>query len=124
MICSGRVYYDLEGHDRRADATSVAIARMEMIYPFPKTYIAELAAGYPNLEEIVWCQEEPENMGRWPSMRCRLPDALGTGHPDPLRRPPRAGEPLRGLPGRTPLRAGADRADGPDGLVPRDRGVE
>ncbi len=76
VLCSGRIYYDLEGHDRRADATSVAIARTELIYPFPKSYVAELAAGYPNLEEVVWVQEEPANMGCWPSMRWRLPDAI------------------------------------------------
>ncbi len=76
VLCSGRVYYDLEGHERRADATSVAIARVEMIYPFPRTYVGELVAGYPNLEEVVWCQEEPENMGPWPSMRFRLPNAI------------------------------------------------
>jgi 2-oxoglutarate dehydrogenase E1 component len=76
VLCSGRIYYDLEGHDRRADATSVAIARTELIYPFPKSYIGELAAGYPNLEEVVWVQEEPANMGCWPTMRWRLPDAI------------------------------------------------
>ena len=76
LLCSGRIYYDLEGHDRRADATSVAIARTELIYPFPKSYIGELAAGYPNLEEVVWVQEEPANMGCWPTMRWRLPDAI------------------------------------------------
>ena len=63
VLCSGRVYYDLEGHDRRADATSIAIARAELIYPFPKTDIGELVAGYPNLEEIIWCQEEPAEHG-------------------------------------------------------------
>ena len=98
VICSGRVYYDLEGHERRADATSVAIARMEMIYPFPKTYIAELAAGYPNLEEIVWCQEEPENMGPWPAMRWRLPDALGTDVPIRYVGRPERASPSEGYP--------------------------
>ena len=62
--------------DLRADTPAVAIARTELIYPFPKTYVTELVAGYPNLEEIIWCQEEPENMGCWPSMRFRLPDAI------------------------------------------------
>ncbi|MCB0876650.1 MAG: multifunctional oxoglutarate decarboxylase/oxoglutarate dehydrogenase thiamine pyrophosphate-binding subunit/dihydrolipoyllysine-residue succinyltransferase subunit, partial [Solirubrobacterales bacterium] len=76
LLCSGRIYYDLEGHERRADAGSVAIARAELVYPFPKSYIGELAAAYPNLEEVVWVQEEPANMGCWPSMRWRLPDAI------------------------------------------------
>ncbi len=76
VLCSGRVYYDLEGHERRADAPQVAIARAEYLYPFPKDYVRDLVAGYPNLEEIVWCQEEPENMGAWYAMRGRIPEAI------------------------------------------------
>ncbi len=98
LLCSGRVYYDLEGHDRRADAPSVAIARTELIYPFPKSYIAELAAGYPNLEEIVWVQEEPANMGCWPSMRWRLPDAIEADVPVRYVGRPERASPSEGYP--------------------------
>ncbi len=98
VLCSGRVYYDLEGHDRRADATGVAIARLEMIYPFPKTYVAELVAGYPNLEEIVWCQEEPANMGPWTAMRYRLPDAIGDAAPIRYVGRPERASPSEGYP--------------------------
>ena len=98
LLCSGRVYHDLEGHDRRADATSVAIARTELIYPFPKSYIAELAAGYPNLEEIVWVQEEPANMGCWPSMRWRLPDAIEADIPVRYVGRPERASPCEGYP--------------------------
>jgi len=77
ILCSGRVYYDLDGHDRREDATDVAIARVELIYPFPRAQIDELIGTYPNLEEIVWAQEEPQNMGPWHAMERRLPDAIG-----------------------------------------------
>ena len=77
VLCSGRIYYDLDGHDRREDATSVAIGRVELIYPFPRTEIAELITSYPNLEEIVWAQEEPQNMGPWHAMAQRIPDAIG-----------------------------------------------
>ena len=83
------------------------------IYPFPRTYIGELVAGYPNLEEVVWVQEEPANMGPWPSMRCRLPERSRATSRS-ANRPARARQPQRGLPGRTPHRAGADRADGTD----------
>ncbi|MCB0865794.1 MAG: multifunctional oxoglutarate decarboxylase/oxoglutarate dehydrogenase thiamine pyrophosphate-binding subunit/dihydrolipoyllysine-residue succinyltransferase subunit [Solirubrobacterales bacterium] len=77
ILCSGRVFYDLDGHDRREDATDVAIARTELIYPFPRAQIAELIASYPNLEEIIWAQEEPQNMGPWHAMERRLPSAVG-----------------------------------------------
>ena len=98
VLCSGHVYYDLERHDRRADATSVAIARAELVYPFPKSYIAELAAGYPNLEEIVWVQEEPANMGCWPSMRWRLPDAIEADIPIRYIGRPERASPSEGYP--------------------------
>jgi len=98
ILCSGRIYYDLAGHDRRGDASGVAIARTELIYPFPKTYIAELAAGYPNLEEIVWVQEEPANMGCWPAMRWRLPDAVGEETPIRYVGRPERASPSEGYP--------------------------
>ena len=79
VLCSGRVFYDLDGHDRRADVDDIAIARIEYVYPFPKSQIQELLAGYPNLEEVVWAQEEPQNMGSWHSMQRRVPELLGEG---------------------------------------------
>ncbi len=53
-------------------ATSVAVARLEQLYPFPVEPAAALTAGYPNLREIVWAQEEPQNMGAWRTIRHRL----------------------------------------------------
>jgi len=63
VLCSGKVYYDIESHSRRSDAGHVAIARVELLYPFPGEALTRLAAGYPNLREVVWAQEEPRNMG-------------------------------------------------------------
>ncbi len=77
VLCSGKVYYDLEAHDRRAAATSVAIARVELIYPFAKAQIRELIASYPNLQEVIWLQEEPRNMGCWSVMARRMPELVG-----------------------------------------------
>ena len=114
MLCSGKVYYDIDGHDRREQADSVAIARVELLYPFARDQLAELIAGYPNLKQIVWAQEEPKNMGAWSVMWRRLPELIPEGVELCLRRPPPARQPQRGLPGRAPLRAGADRADGAD----------
>jgi len=51
------------------------VARLEQLYPFPVDAVAELISGLPRLEEIVWAQEEPQNMGAWRSIRHRLDDA-------------------------------------------------
>ncbi len=75
VLCSGKVYYDVVGHEARAGATHVAVARLEQLYPFPVGAAAELVRGYPRLEEVVWVQEEPQNMGPWRAIRHRLEDA-------------------------------------------------
>jgi 2-oxoglutarate dehydrogenase E1 component len=89
--CSGKVYYDLTGHAQAAEQTGVAIARVEQLYPFrPDDYQAVLDR-YPNLREVVWLQEEPENMGAWQYMQPNL-EAVLAGRL-PLRyigRPPNA----------------------------------
>src|SRR6266540_2196473 len=72
VFCSGKVYYDIAGHEARAEATQVAVARLEQLYPFPVDAYAELIAGYPNLREVVWAQEEPQNMGARRTIRHRL----------------------------------------------------
>jgi 2-oxoglutarate dehydrogenase E1 component len=76
VLCSGKVYYDMDGHERRENATSVAIARVELLYPFAKDQIRKLIASYPNLKEIVWAQEEPQNMGAWKVMTRRMPELV------------------------------------------------
>ena len=75
VICSGKLYYDIVGHQERSRAVGVAVARLEQLYPFPVEAVAELFASLPRLEEIVWAQEEPQNMGAWRSIRHRLDDA-------------------------------------------------
>ena len=72
VICSGKLYYDIAGHEQRAAATQVAVARLEQLYPFPVDAYAELVATYPSLREVVWVQEEPQNMGAWRTSRHRL----------------------------------------------------
>ncbi|MBA4344563.1 MAG: 2-oxoglutarate dehydrogenase E1 component [Methylibium sp.] len=65
VACSGKVYYDLIKARAEKKATDVAIIRVEQLYPFPhKAFAAELKK-YPNLAEIVWCQDEPQNQGAW-----------------------------------------------------------
>ncbi len=76
VLCSGKVYYDIDGHEQRQRADSVAIARVELLYPFARDQLAQVIAGYPNLKQILWAQEEPKNMGAWSVMSRRLPDLL------------------------------------------------
>jgi 2-oxoglutarate dehydrogenase E1 component len=75
VLCQGKIYYDIVGHEERANAAGVAVARLEQLYPFPVEQAKELVAGYPNLREVVWAQEEPQNMGAWRAIRHRLEEA-------------------------------------------------
>jgi 2-oxoglutarate dehydrogenase E1 component len=79
VLCTGKVYYDMDASERRAGAENVAIARVEVIYPFAKEQLERLIASYPNLKEIAWVQEEPRNMGAWKVMSRRMPDVLPEG---------------------------------------------
>ena len=65
VACSGKVYYDLVKKREERGLDDVAILRVEQLYPFPhKAFSTELRK-YPNLAEIVWCQDEPQNQGAW-----------------------------------------------------------
>jgi len=79
VLCTGKVYYDMDGNERRGGAENVAIARVEVLYPFAKEQLERVIASYPNLKEIAWVQEEPRNMGAWKVMSRRMPDVLPEG---------------------------------------------
>jgi multifunctional 2-oxoglutarate metabolism enzyme len=79
VLCTGKVYFDMDASDRRGEAENVAIARVEMLYPFAKEQLKALIASYPNLKEIAWVQEEPRNMGAWKVMSRRMPGLLPEG---------------------------------------------
>jgi multifunctional 2-oxoglutarate metabolism enzyme len=79
VLCTGKVFWDMDSNDHRAEAENVAIARVELLYPFAAKQLSELIASYPNLKELVWTQEEPRNMGAWKVMSRRLPDVLPEG---------------------------------------------
>ncbi len=79
ILCTGKVYFDMDASELRASAENVAIARVELLYPFAKEQLTGLIASYPNLKELVWTQEEPRNMGGWKVMSRRLPDVLPEG---------------------------------------------
>ncbi|MDX8151964.1 multifunctional oxoglutarate decarboxylase/oxoglutarate dehydrogenase thiamine pyrophosphate-binding subunit/dihydrolipoyllysine-residue succinyltransferase subunit [Patulibacter brassicae] len=91
ILCTGKVFYDLKGHELREDNPQVAIGRVELLYPFPEEHLRDLINAYPNLREVVWVQEEPRNMGARAYMSPRLqqilPDHLALGY---VGRPERA----------------------------------
>lgn len=85
VLCSGKVYYDLvygaapqyTERDDYLKADGVAIARVEQLYPFPAADLEALVASYPSVQEVVWLQEEPQNMGAWTFLSPRLERLLG-----------------------------------------------
>jgi 2-oxoglutarate dehydrogenase E1 component len=76
VFCSGKVYYDLVEARQVHGLSKVAIVRIEQLYPFPIEQYAGVLVGYPNVEDIVWCQEEPQNQGAWYQIRHRLQEAI------------------------------------------------
>ena len=65
VFCSGKVYYDLLEARRERNLDHVAIIRIEQLYPFPQARYGQEIARYPQVADIVWCQEEPKNQGAW-----------------------------------------------------------
>ncbi|MEA2363500.1 MAG: hypothetical protein QOD71_2645 [Thermoleophilaceae bacterium] len=76
VLCSGKVYYDIAMHEERESASHIAVARVELLYPFPEAELIDLMESYPNLERVVWVQEEPRNMGGRAFMRRRMAKIL------------------------------------------------
>lgn len=65
ILSSGKVHYELVARRRALGRDDIALTRVEQLYPFPAQRIAEELARYPNLKEVVWCQEESRNQGAW-----------------------------------------------------------
>ena len=65
LLCTGKIYYELELHPDRREADDLAIVRLELLNPLPLDEVLALIRTYPNLEQIYWVQEEPSNMGAW-----------------------------------------------------------
>ena len=63
-MCSGKVYYDLQQKRDAAEKANVYVLRLEQLYPFSKTALRKELKRFPNAD-LVWCQEEPQNMGAW-----------------------------------------------------------
>ncbi len=80
VLCSGKVYFDLLKAKRDAKVETVALVRIEQLYPFPSDEYEAIIRKYSNAREIVWCQEEPQNQGGWYQIRHRLQANLGPKH--------------------------------------------
>ena len=82
-LCSGKVFVDLTSQERE-DRDDVAVIRVEELYPFPAAELREVLGKYPNARELVWVQEEPQNMGAWsyiaPRLRELIEDRLPLGY--------------------------------------------
>ena len=80
ILCSGKIYYDLNSKKLETNNLNVALNRIEQLYPFPYKELEEILLLYPNATEIFWCQEEPANQGAWFSHRHRLQRVLDKTH--------------------------------------------
>ena len=82
LMCSGKVYYDLLEARRKNEISTIAIARIEQLFPFPMEAMKAVINSYPNLKEVVWVQEEPKNQGSWYYMQSRgtMIGCLGAQH--------------------------------------------
>lgn len=76
ILCSGKVYYDLKAYRKANKVEDTALVRVEQFYPLNSELIKKIIGKYPKDSEIVWCQEEPQNMGGWNFMMPRLLKAL------------------------------------------------
>ena len=74
VLCSGKVFYDLDAARDEKGSEHVALVRIEKLYPLPEAQLKEVLSSYPREANVVWCQEEPMNQGAWYSIQ------------DPLRR--------------------------------------
>ena len=72
ILCSGKVYYDLLNYRADKKIDNATIIRIEQLYPFAEKRLREMMKGFPKGVKLVWCQEEPQNMGAWTFIEPRL----------------------------------------------------
>jgi 2-oxoglutarate dehydrogenase E1 component len=77
ILCSGKVYYDLIDYREKNKVANTAIIRVEQLYPLHRDRLAELADAYGRDARLVWCQEEPQNMGAWSFIAPQLEEIFG-----------------------------------------------
>jgi 2-oxoglutarate dehydrogenase E1 component len=97
VFCSGKVYFDLLKTRRAAQQSNVALVRVEQLYPFPVEEYQQILGRYARADELVWCQEEPQNQGAWYQIRHRLQELAGEDRPVYYAGRPSASAPATGL---------------------------
>ena len=80
LLCSGKVYYELDEMRRETGRDDVAIVRIEQLYPFPLEELKQKLSSYGADVPVVWVQEEPQNMGAWATMRFRFANTMFETH--------------------------------------------
>lgn len=76
ILCSGKIYWELEKKRKKEKRDDIAIARLEMLHPLPHNALNKVFESYPDLEEVRWVQDEPANQGPWPFLALNLPEVL------------------------------------------------
>ncbi|MDE3172394.1 MAG: 2-oxoglutarate dehydrogenase E1 component [Gemmatimonadota bacterium] len=99
VFCAGKIYYDmLEAWTKGGEEPGVALIRVEELAPWPHEAIAAIVDAYPNVEDVVWAQEEPRNMGAWTYVSPRLRASTGTQLPVRYVGRPERASPAEGYP--------------------------
>lgn len=96
VLCSGKVYVDLAHIQEQRDSFDVAVARVEQLYTFPEEEVTAVLDRYPHVEEVVWLQEEPANMGAWSYVRWQLEEIINGRWPLRYIGRPRRSSPAEG----------------------------
>jgi 2-oxoglutarate dehydrogenase E1 component len=96
ILCNGKMYIDLDMAEQRDNSPAIAIVRLEQLYPFPADDLKPVLEAYPNLEEVIWVQEEPENMGAWEFVQSRLEGLIEKRWPVHYIGRPRSSSPAEG----------------------------
>jgi 2-oxoglutarate dehydrogenase E1 component len=78
VVCSGKIYFDLLAHQETGVGAEIPLLRIEQLYPFAVEQFKKLISEYKSLSEIVWTQEEPQNMGAWTYIRPQLEQIAGS----------------------------------------------
>jgi 2-oxoglutarate dehydrogenase E1 component len=76
VLCTGKVYYELDKAREATSASDVAIVRIEQLYPLPADDLRSALSAYDGATDIVWVQEEPANQGAWPYIALNVPETL------------------------------------------------
>lgn len=77
ILCSGKIYYELKEYRHAHEKHDTAIVRIEQFYPFNKDLLEEILKAHGKFKTLVWCQEEPENMGAWRFLQPLIKESVG-----------------------------------------------